>query len=77
MRLLSPHVAPMTPTMRQALENLADGRHAMHGMPGGRSFSGGFGRTMLALRRRGYITAKDEITDVGRACVTPEPDPHA
>lgn len=58
--------AVLTPTMRRVLENLAAGRRASFGLPGGRSFSGGFSGTMTALHRRGYIAADGRITDAGR-----------
>jgi hypothetical protein len=59
----------ITPTMRKAMQNLVAGRPMMHGMPSGRSFSGGFSATILAMKRRGYLDAKGQITDTGRAAL--------
>ena len=56
----------LSPTMRAVLTNLAAGKPASHGMPGGRSFAGGFGAVMLGLRRRGLISGLDQLTDKGR-----------
>lgn len=55
-----------TPTQRAALQNLAAGRSMSHGMPGGRSFAGGFSGTIVSLHRNGWIDREGRITPAGR-----------
>lgn len=60
-----------TPTQLHMLENLAAGREATHGFPGGRSMSGGLSGTLVSLHRRGWIEG-GKITDAGRAALRQE-----
>lgn len=58
----------LTPTMRLALKNLADGlppdNHCR-----GRSEFGGFNNTRAALIQRGWMTADHQLTDAGRTVI--------
>lgn len=61
---------------RKALLNIAAGRPASHGLYG-MSAHGGFCGTMTALRNRGLVTDRHELTEAGlqmvqRLTIAPE-----
>lgn len=65
-----------TQSGRKALLNIAAGRPASHGLYGS-SVYGGYRGTITSLRRRGLVTAENNLTEAGlqmvkRLTVTPE-----
>jgi len=70
-----------SPAQRAALRNLAAGRRANHGLPGGRSYAGGFDCTMRSIHRNGWVDRDGKITSTGYlaaglAVVAPEEKPN-
>lgn len=64
----------LSPAMRKVLENLAAGRSATFGFPGGRSMSGGLSGTFVALHRRGFISInRGHITEAGLRALGEKP----
>lgn len=61
--------AKPTPSQRLALENCVAGRHIAYGVHG-RSASGGFSHTILALHRRGWLDKYGEVTQAGKAALS-------
>lgn len=61
-----------TPVQVLILENLTAGRNPFHGMPAGRSHSGGWDSAFNSLLRRGYAWRQSgvaHITETGRAAL--------